>query len=445
MASVFSTAFEAPAISMHAKKRHERLVLLLKRGIWLYFLLLIFEGALRKWFLPSLANPLLIVRDPIALALLIIAYHKGVFPKNGLMIGFMLTALISFFVTLIFAHGNIVVAVYGLRILVIHVPFMFLIGKVFRRQDVAEIGKAMVWIAIPMTILIAFQFYSPQSAWVNRGVGGDVEGAGFSGALGFARPPGTFSFTNGTTLFYGMLAPFIIQFWLYKDKAVSRWVLLLASIGLLAAIPLSISRALLFQVGVSFIFTLFVIAKRPRLLKSLVIALVSFAILVAILQSFAFFQTATAAFMARFEAANESEGGMEGVLVDRFLGGMYTAVFGEQDIPFWGHGLGMGTNVGAMLLSGKLTFLISEGEWGRVIGEMGFFLGMMIIVLRIFTVSKLGMLSFNSLATGNGLPWLLLSFSALNVLQGQWAQPTSLGFAVLSGGLVMASLKTRLR
>ncbi len=37
--------------------------LILKKGIWLYFFLLLFEGALRKWVLPSLSAPLLIVRD----------------------------------------------------------------------------------------------------------------------------------------------------------------------------------------------------------------------------------------------------------------------------------------------------------------------------------------------------------------------------------------------
>ena len=40
-----------------------------RRAIWLYLVLLIFEGALRKWFLPSLATPLLLVRDPIAIYL----------------------------------------------------------------------------------------------------------------------------------------------------------------------------------------------------------------------------------------------------------------------------------------------------------------------------------------------------------------------------------------
>ena len=39
----------------------------IKTLIWIYFWLLIFEGALRKWFLPSLSSPLLLVRDPVAL------------------------------------------------------------------------------------------------------------------------------------------------------------------------------------------------------------------------------------------------------------------------------------------------------------------------------------------------------------------------------------------
>src|SRR5438128_1892579 len=39
----------------------------LKRLIWLYFWLLIFEGVFRKWIVPQLANPLLLVRDPVLL------------------------------------------------------------------------------------------------------------------------------------------------------------------------------------------------------------------------------------------------------------------------------------------------------------------------------------------------------------------------------------------
>ena len=39
----------------------------LKKLFWAYFLLLIFEGALRKWVFPPLSGPLLLIRDPIGL------------------------------------------------------------------------------------------------------------------------------------------------------------------------------------------------------------------------------------------------------------------------------------------------------------------------------------------------------------------------------------------
>ena len=44
-------------------QQNEQIAKRIKQMIWLYFFLLIFEGALRKWFLPFLATPLLVVRD----------------------------------------------------------------------------------------------------------------------------------------------------------------------------------------------------------------------------------------------------------------------------------------------------------------------------------------------------------------------------------------------
>src|SRR5579871_6825378 len=55
----------------------------LRRLIWLYFWLLLFEGALRKWFVPGLSNALLIVRDPVAVAIYALAVRDRVFPASG--------------------------------------------------------------------------------------------------------------------------------------------------------------------------------------------------------------------------------------------------------------------------------------------------------------------------------------------------------------------------
>jgi hypothetical protein len=101
----------------------------------------------------------------------------------------------------------------------------------------------------------------------------------------------------------------------------------------------------------------------------------------------------------------------------------------------------MGTNVGAQLLSGGTTFLIAEVEWGRIIGESGMLFGMLIILVRMSMTASLSIQSFKFLRMGDALPWMLMSFGFINLLQAQWSQPTNLGFYVLIGGLIQASLR----
>lgn len=419
-----------------------RKISLLRKGVWLYFFLLIFEGALRKWVLPDLSAPLLIVRDPIAIWLLYKALMSGVFKPNVYVSVTWLLSIVAFIMTLLVGHGVLTVAVYGLRIMLLHFPLIFLIGKIFDRKEVVRLGYWLLWITIGMTVLLAIQFYSPQSAWVNRGVGGDLEGSGFSGAAGYYRVPGTFSFTNGLSSFYGLVAAYIFYFWLSDaQREVPRLLLVVATVCLLVAIPLSISRTLFFEVGLSFLFVSLIAGQRPKFFGRLISATSLGGIVILILGNFNFFQTAVLAFTERFTSASKAEGGLEGTLLDRFAGGMLGAIT-NADVPFWGLGMGIGTNAGSQLLTGKTVFLISEGEWGRLIGEMGLMLGMMIIVIRVFLVLNLFRQSWFDARKHNYLPWLLISFAALTILQGQWAQPTALGFSVIAGGLVLASLSS---
>ena len=349
-------------------------------------------------------------------------------------------SVLAFSLALIIGHENIKVALFGFRITAIHFPLIFIIGSVFNKDDVLNLGKIVLWLNIGMTLLVAVQFFSPQSAFVNRGIGGDLEGSGFSGSAGFFRVPGTFSFTNGLVLFYGLAAAFIFYFWIVKIPNIRfKTLLILSTMALMAAIPLSISRTVLFQIVATFIFMLIISGNNIRILPKIGVVLLSIGLIFTTMKDISFFKTASSAFTERLTKANKMEGGMEGVLVDRFLGGMYGAIT-EESFPFWGMGLGMGTNVGTKLLTGKNdVYLISEGEWGRIIGEMGVILGFVVISLRISLVLFFFRKAWGAVNQGNVLPWLLLSFGMLIILQGQWAQPTTLGFGILIGGLILAS------
>lgn len=412
----------------------------LKIGIWAYFLLLIFEGALRKWVFPGLATPILIIRDPLAIWLIYKSWRAGILSANIYLTIMICISILGFFTAIFLGHKNFAVAVFGTRIFVLHFPLIFIISQVFKERDVIKLGKVLLALSIPMTILVALQFYSPQSAWVNRGIGGDAEGGGFSGAMGFFRPPGTFSFTTGLVQFYSLVAAFIM-FFVFKPQQIKQSLLIGAAIALLIALPLSISRTLLFQLSLTLFFSFLIVSKNPAYLVKFFLGLLGLLLTFILLNKFNFFKTALDAFSDRFENANESEGGLKLIFLDRFLGGMAGALVNNNNIPFFGFGTGMGTNVGSKLLTGGNDFLISEGEWGRLIGEFGPLFGLLIIMLRLIFCVQLAKACYKKLLQHNFLPWLLLSVGFILLLQGQWAQPATLGFASLVGGLILSLLK----
>ena len=412
---------------------------IIKKGIWAYFFLLLFEGALRKWVVPSLATPLLVVRDPIAIWLIFLSWKKGLLPANTLLVLFTLIGIVSIYTAVFIGHGNLLIAFYGARIFLFHFPLMYVIGSAFSRSDVIKLGKVTLFLSIPMVMLIADQFFSPQTAWVNIGVGGEGS-SGFSGGMGFFRPSATFSFTIGNHLFFAFVGSYLFYF-LFNSKTVNSFLLFGASVALIIAIPLSISRSLFFHLIVSFIFCILAITRNSRYIgKIAVISLLLIAI-TSFLSRYSFVQTSIEAFTARFEHANESEGGLNGVLADRYFGGMIGALYESSNYPFFGHGIGMGTNVGSFLITRQRAFLISEGEWGRLIGELGPLMGLAVIVMRLGFSYKIASASYRKLSDGDLLPWMLLSFGLLTIPQAQWAQPTALGFSTLIGGLILASVK----
>jgi hypothetical protein len=105
--------------------------------------------------------------------------------------------------------------------------------------------------------------------------------------------------------------------------------------------------------------------------------------------------------------------------------------------------LGLGTNVGARALVGKVTFLLAENEWSRVLLESGPILGLAFLLWRTALVGYLGWLSLRALGRAEILPLLLFSAGFVVLLNGQLGQPTSLGFAVVLNGLCLAATRPR--
>lgn len=412
----------------------------IKIAIWLYFLLWIFEGALRKWILPSLATPLLIVRDPIAIFILFRAFYMGVKFVNMYVVLSSIFTLLSLAITFTFGHENMFVGIYGARIMLLHFPLIFVIGAVFTKEDILKMGRAMLAITILMTLIIYFQFTSPQTAYINRGLGGEGS-AGFDGAMGYFRPSGTFSFTTGLSAYYILASVFVFYFWLSKE-ACSKILLISSTIALIIALPITVSRTAVLGVLLVGFFAFLGSSTSLKSIIRVVLTVVVIGVLFAILQkTTTVFSLGTEVFMSRVDTANGQEGGS---IIKRSIDGFTEPFETLLKAPLFEGNLGMGTNAGAQLLTGKRSFLVSEGELNRIGGEQGLILGGGLVFLRLIFACGLFYSSIKLPSKFKLLPLTFCGTALFLITQGQWAQPSMLGCSVIAAGLLVASLNINL-
>lgn len=411
----------------------------LKKAIWLYFLLWIFEGALRKWIVPSMATPLLIVRDPIAIYIILRAYYLNVKFINLYVILSTILTLFGLAITLTFGHGNLFVGLYGARIMLLHFPLIFIIGLVLTKEDIIKIGRVMLFSNIFVTVIVYFQFISPQSTFINIGIGGEG-GAGFSGSMGFFRPSGTFSFTTGLSSYYILVSVFIYYFWLSKESC-SKILLYTSTAALLIALPLTVSRTAVAGVILVGLFAIIGYSKSLKSIPKLAISIMAiFIILIVLQKTTPIFSLGTEVFMSRVNTANEQGGGLKGSIFIRVINDFVDPIVDLLKQPLFVGNLGMGTNAGAQMLSGKRDFMISEGELGRLGGEQGIILGGGLIILRLILAITLFYKSVRLPVNYKLLPILFCGTALYLITQGQWAQPSMLGCTIVASGLLVASI-----
>jgi len=84
--------------------------------------------------------------------------------------------------------------------------------------------------------------------------------------------------------------------------------------------------------------------------------------------------------------------------------------------------------------------LLGESEWSRVVGESGPILGYAYLMLRVAICLFIARRCWAAVRRGQALPFLLIASSGLDLISGQFGQPTILGFAVLFSGLALAAI-----
>lgn len=416
-----------------------------RRLVYAYVALVILEGALRKWLLPGALNPLIaIARDPIAVLLLWQGYRHGLFHPPWLRNLWLITTLALGFgglVSMLFTSVPITVWLFGLRANMLHLPLILIIPALLDPSDLDTLIKRLLLLALPIALLMVWQYRSPLDAWINRTA---IEGTSLLTAVkGKVRPAGPFSFNTGIAEYFALVNAGIAG-GLLDQRWDPRWVLY----GLLStalAISVSGSRLMLGAVAVVWLGVLLMRQVRffrlpsPTFLLGVAASAITLFLVLQLTPLKGMIDEGWATTSQRFEAANQTDGGV----VARLSQNLHLQDESLWQAPLLGYGLGLGTNFGAKAISGQVGFALAESEIQRVILESGLLVGGLFLFFRFALASHLLTTAWQRLGLGEALPMALCLASLMGLLIGQIGRPTTLGFVVLSMAFSLSAARSR--
>lgn len=178
-----------------------------KQLIGLFFLLVVVDGALRKWVLPGLASPLYVLKDVVLWGgYLSYASQRDPFqlprPLRSTWVPLLLAAYISMVLlqAVNLQQPSLIVSAVGLKAHLAYLPLVVLlpalIAQVTEEQMMRFLWGYTVFLFLPIVALCIYQFFQPPSAWVNQYV---RDMATIATVEDHPRITGTFSYIGSLT------------------------------------------------------------------------------------------------------------------------------------------------------------------------------------------------------------------------------------------------------
>jgi hypothetical protein len=446
------------------KARATRVIVRLTLAV---YLLLIFEGAIRKWLLPGVADVMFFVRAPLVLLIYFIALYSGLWPRRYrfllIGLGFAIVALVLVPIQLMvggYDNRHLVLAVYGWHNYFLYIPLAFLIGEQFSRLDLYKIARITLVVGVVTAPLVIIQYFSPADSPIVIGFG-TVETERFSGlgyAEGRARPMGFFTSSLGQQLFVASLAAFVIASWISSAKretASGTLLLVLATIALFPLVGFSAQRGTFIHTSIVVGFALvgsWICRRSKNVGAAWVLPLLligTFAVAYPVLMATAFEEM-----VDRWRGAAEIEAEVIG------WGGIFGRILYEVtkfaiilvDVPWHGYLLGLAGNAAAQLDWVRLPPIAydwlgpsgwAEDGFSRNIVELGPVVGSLFILFRISLFVWLIRVALRaSTIAGDPLALLLVAFVGplLTFLQ-MTGQGTIVGYTWLFVGFCIAAAR----
>ena len=349
-----------------------------------FLVIVIVEGAIRKWLLPEYSNEVFALKDLVLFACLF-AYamqHQATLPKSPDILAWFVWAVLMLGYAAIagFSFESIV----GLRYYLAPLPLIVVLPAVIREPEFLE--RAAAWavrLAIPIGILAVIQFYSPADSALNAYAwGGEEVGSTFGvgddilDVIDRPRVTATFSYISTYAAF--LSAAWVLA-WisiLHGRKRFDQW---LAAGGLILIsfnMGMNGSRALLVIAAITGFPFLMALMRKLGSIRSQLIAL-------AIIVASGFVGTSI---LEPFVLTSERSVGPEEI-VQRISGTLLTPYVTLTEIDFLGEGMGS-TFGGYEQLGYRTATAWDEVNLDRVGIELGIVGYLYLLVLKILMLAK---------------------------------------------------------
>lgn len=427
-----------------------------KKAFWLYLVLIFVEGAMRKWFMPSLSNVWMMCREPIVIwTVLSLIGTQNL--RSRVAKAFMIIGCIMMLTTLTLGHQNVWVAFYGFRIWFFHIPYIFIMSNKLNREDLIRICKFLILVFIPMTVLYVMQWGAQPSSILNASMGGGVEEQGVQAAYGAVRPSGTFGHCVGSSYYNPLIVSLfcVTLFSSYYKHIFSKKHFLIFAVAVVLCLITSVSRGAVIQsiLTILFIASITILLGNTKTFTKTIVGVIGLFLLFLVFSNVSIEgKSIVAPITDRFEMAAEQEGGTSGVMSSRVLEPY--KFWNDKGIlldpPFFGYGLGAGSNFGTQTLHIVNSFYSDSQAWGLgehssqiVTNEMGFLFGGIVFVLRIGFCMFLFFSCIKKLKQNKDiLPITLWTLSITYFGTGNLNLTMTLGWIVIVMILLLTSINT---
>jgi hypothetical protein len=179
-----------------------------RRTVKAVFILLVIEGALRKWVLPQASEMIYFLKDIVLFGAYFSFYCFPVIekklPSKFKIINILIFVAIGWCVFQVFnpSLGSPLVGIFGLRGYLLYIPLIWMLPSLFQsEEELYKFLRSHLLLSIPVGIIGIIQFFSPASSFINAYANEEGIAKATFGVTTAARITGTFSYISGYAVY----------------------------------------------------------------------------------------------------------------------------------------------------------------------------------------------------------------------------------------------------